>query len=104
MQHQQLRFVHKTINANVHDDVSELLEQLLPEWKGKAFTMDVRNIYIYIYIRDCKRRRDRIMPSLNGNIFRVTGPFFANSPVIGEFPSQRPVTRSFDLFSEETVE
>ena len=31
----------------------------------------------------------------NGNIFRVTDPL---SPVTGEFPSQRPVTRSFDAF------
>ena len=27
-----------------------------------------------------------------------------NSPVIGEFPSHRPVTRSFDVFFEQTVE
>ena len=27
----------------------------------------------------------------NGNIFRITGP------VTGEFPAQRPVTRSFDI-------
>ena len=30
--------------------------------------------------------------------FRVTGPLCGNSPVTGEFPSQRPVTRSFDVF------
>ena len=35
------------------------------------------------------------MTSSNGNIFRVTDPL---SPVTGEFPSQRPVTRSFDIF------
>ena len=37
-----------------------------------------------------------MMTSSNGNIFRVTGPLcgeFINS----EFPSQRPVTRSFDV-------
>ena len=38
-----------------------------------------------------------IMTSSNGNIFRVTGPV-GNSPVTGEFPSQRPVMRSFDVF------
>ena len=32
-----------------------------------------------------------MMTSSNGNIFRVTGP------LCGEFPSQRPVTRSFDV-------
>ena len=46
-----------------------------------------------------------MMTSSNGNIFRVTGfcagnsPVTAgNSPVTGEFPSHRPVTRSFDDF------
>ena len=33
-----------------------------------------------------------MMTSSNGNIFRVTGH------LCGEFPSQRPVTRSFDVF------
>ena len=31
-------------------------------------------------------------------IFHVTGHLCGNSPVIGEFPTQRPVTRSFDVF------
>ena len=35
------------------------------------------------------------MTSSNGNIFRVTGHL---SPVPGEFPAQRPVTRSFNVF------
>ena len=38
------------------------------------------------------------MTSSNGNIFRVTGICAGNSPVSGEFPAQRPVTRSFDVF------
>ena len=38
------------------------------------------------------------MTSSNGNIFRVTGHLFGNSPVTGEFPAQRPVMRSFDVF------
>ena len=38
--------------------------------------------------------------SSNGNIFRVTWPSAGNSPVTGEFPAQRPVTRSFDVFSD----
>ena len=38
------------------------------------------------------------MTSSNGNIFRVTGHLCGNSPVPGEFPSQRSVTRSFDVF------
>ena len=38
------------------------------------------------------------MTSSNENIFRVTGHLCGESPVTGEFPSQRPVTRSFDVF------
>ena len=36
--------------------------------------------------------------SSNGNIFRVAGHMCWSSPVSGEFPAQRPVTRSFDVF------
>ena len=39
-----------------------------------------------------------MMTSSNGNIFRVTGHLCGNSPVTGEFPVQRLVTRSFDVF------
>ena len=39
-----------------------------------------------------------MMTSSNGNIFRVTGHFCGNSPVTGEFTTQRPVTQSFDVF------
>ena len=38
------------------------------------------------------------MTSSNGNIFRVTGPFCREFTGPGEFPTQRPVTRSFDVF------
>ena len=41
---------------------------------------------------------DLMMTSSNGNISRVTGHLCGNSPVSGEFPAQRPVTRSFDIF------
>ena len=41
---------------------------------------------------------DRMMTSSNEKIFRVTGHFAGNSPVPGEFPTQRPVTRSFDVY------
>ena len=34
----------------------------------------------------------------NGNIFRVTGPLCREFTGPGEFPAQRPVTRSFDVF------
>ena len=38
------------------------------------------------------------MTSSNGNIFRVTGPLCGEFTGPGEFPTQRPVARSFDVF------
>ena len=38
------------------------------------------------------------MTSSNGNIFRIAGLCEGNSAVTGGFPSQRPVTGSFDVF------
>ena len=39
-----------------------------------------------------------MMPSSNGNIFRVTGHLCGEFTGPGEFPAQWPVTRSFDIF------
>ena len=44
------------------------------------------------------RHKWGMMTSSNGDIFRVTGPCAGNSPVTSKFPSQRTVTRSFDVF------
>ena len=41
-----------------------------------------------------------MMTSSNGNIFRVTGPLCGEFTAPGEFPAQRPVMRSFDVFSD----
>ena len=39
-----------------------------------------------------------MMTSSNGKIFCVTGPLCGEFTGPGEFPAQRPVTRSFDVF------
>ena len=39
-----------------------------------------------------------MMTSSNGAIFRVTDPLCGEFTGPGEFPAQRPVTRSFDVF------
>ena len=39
-----------------------------------------------------------MMTSSNGNIFRVTGPLCGEFTGPGEFPAQKPVTRSFDVY------
>ena len=41
---------------------------------------------------------DSMMTSSNWNIFRVTGPLCGEFTGSGEFPTQRPVTRSFEVF------
>ena len=51
----------------------------------------------YIYPR-WRLRVICMMTSSNGNIFRVTGPLCGEFTGPGEFPAQRPVTRSFDIF------
>ena len=51
--------------------------------KGTRITMRLENI---------------MMTSSNGNIFRVTGPLCGEFTGPGEFPTQRPVKRSFDVF------
>ena len=45
-----------------------------------------------------KRPHWAMMTSSNGNIFRVTGHLCGEFTGPGEFPAQRPVTRSFDVF------
>ena len=39
-----------------------------------------------------------MMTSPNGHIFHVTNPLCGEFTGPGEFPTQRPVTRSFDVF------
>ena len=51
-----------------------------------------------VHTDNCLWIKFYMMTSSNGDIFRVTGPLCGNSPVPGEFPAQRPVTRSCDVF------
>ena len=51
-----------------------------------------RNICLGYYTNPVVAEPYSMMTSSNGNILRVTGP------LSGEFPAQRPVTRSFDVF------
>ena len=48
--------------------------------------------------REVTTRTLLTMTSWNGNIFRVTGPLCGEFASPGEFPAQRPVTWSFDVF------
>ena len=48
-------------------------------------------------------QRNPMMTSSNGNIFRVTGPLCGEFTGPGEFPTQRPLTRSFDVFFDRRL-
>ena len=74
-----------------------------PDWK-KFLSVNRKKIW---QERHCKGVSDdehiylfdlHMMTSSNGNIFRVTGPLCGEFTGPGEFPAQRPVTRSFDAF------
>ena len=54
-------------------------------------------VYIGVVAGNCNERSD-MMTSSNGNIFRIAGPLCGEFTGHGEFPSQKPVTRSFDVF------
>ena len=53
---------------------------------------------VYFHINNDQMYTEFMMTSSNGNIFRVTGPLCAEFTGPGEFPTQRPVPRSFDVF------
>ena len=62
--------------------------------------------YAYIFkslvtiFRNCTKNNNNafMMTSSNVNIFRVTGPLCGEFTSPGEFPTHRPVTRSFNVF------
>ena len=47
------------------------------------------------------RHPNSMMTSSNGKFSALLALCVGNSPVTGEFPSQRPVTRSFDVFFDQ---
>ena len=55
------------------------------------------SVSFYVITDDRPFFKKRMMTSSNGNIFRVTGPLCGEFTGPGEFPRQRPVTRSFDV-------
>ena len=62
---------------------------------------DIMDIYTIILIQNDSMYVSGLlcmMTSSNGDIFRVTGPLCGEFTGTGEFPTRRPVTRSFDVF------
>ena len=80
---------------------------------GTPLTMNSRNCMIFVQYRRARKKWCKIllisincvmngfnimMASSTGNIFRVTGLLCGEFTGPGEFTTQRPVTRSFDVF------
>ena len=65
---------------------------------GRHFRFNAMEVYVMGLYPYHKRALHRMMTSSNGNISALLAICAGNSPVTGEFPAQRPVTRSFDVF------
>ena len=63
------------------------LNTMFPLWQGHQTPL-----------RFCYHVQFFLMTSSNGTIFRVTGPLCGEFTGPGEFPAQKPVTRSFNVF------
>ena len=80
-------------NAHNRHHIDEMRERTLKRpfmnSKSRTCTMHILlMVYFLVFM----------MTSSNGNIFRVTGPLRGEFTGPGEFPAQRPVPRSFDVF------
>ena len=61
------------------------------EWKSNFFPHFAGHMLTYPWAQFR-------MKSSNGNILALLALCAGNSPITGEFPSQRPLTRNFDVF------
>ena len=81
--------------CNKHHTTGDLL--LCVKQRFDMFANDILSWVSIGGARDHSSRL-RMVTSSNGNIFCICGPLCGNTPVTGEFPAQRPVTQSFDVF------
>ena len=68
------------------------------EFKSKHIRLHLTKMCLFIRLDIPWQLLTDMMTSSNENIFRVTGPLCGEFTGPGEFPTQRPVTRSFDVF------
>ena len=68
---------------------------------GWNWSLNAKNRWLCAYLAfRIYFTRANMMTSSNGNISALLALCAGNSPVTGEFPTQRPVMRSFDVFSD----
>ena len=73
-----------------------------PQWQNFTLTAVFmnKNFFTWVSISWQLRHQKIMMTSSNGTIFRVTDPLSGEFTGPGEFPAQKPVKRSFDVFFE----
>ena len=89
------------IKADVNDDpnVPNMFVIINPlKWTLPIFDAGLWLLCCVLLWLDADRFILHMMTSSNGNIFRVTGHLCGEFTGPGEFPAQRPVARSFDVF------
>ena len=67
-------------------------------WTGETRKLQLFAVNTCLPCSVCKMMAPSMMKSSNGNIFRVTSPLCGEFTGPGEFPTQRPVTWSFNVF------
>ena len=84
--------------GNCHLSYHHCRQDTRHPWTGRTCNLTLRqhknNDIMFCWYKPDSWRQT----SSNGNIFRINGPLWGEPPVIGGLSSQRPVTRSFDVF------
>ena len=95
------RFLYlNVVSISTHNPHPHSTKKFKKKRKEKKKKIHCRSLYWRI--SNATYRSEAIpvhmITSSNGSIFRVTGPLCGEFTGPGEFPAQRPVTRSFDVF------
>ena len=71
-----------------------------PPWRiwANAWHISTKQLILIPQLNKTQYKSVHMITSWNGNIFALLALCAGNWPVTGEFPAQRPVTRSLDVF------
>ena len=85
-------------NNNQNGNIMQMETHVQSQWEISLNMFVVIGSHIVIFMIAPLMWYSHMMTSSNGNICRVTGPLCGEFTGPGEFPTQRPVTRSFDVY------
>ena len=78
--------------------VSDTLNHIIVVQCGEGFRIDIWRLFSIGNYNTSHNKYTSMMTSSNGDIFHVTDLLCGEFTGPGEFPAQRPMTRSFDIF------